>query len=112
MKSWEELEKILNMIRHDVTCPSCHSHYKKNGINIMGQMGGTLFLNMKCDVCGSSAFLNVVTPEQKRIARAAGENKKKGSSSEVQKIPEGYEKTIEGMINESGQKLSDMMDRH
>jgi hypothetical protein len=109
MRSWNELERILKMVREDVACPSCHSKYSKDDMNIVGQVGEALFLNMRCSVCGSSAFLNVVTP-----SKSKGELKGKKESQELSnsgsKLPENYDKTVEGSIGDNhSSRISDFL---
>jgi hypothetical protein len=109
MRSWNELERILRMIRDDVSCPSCHSKYSKDDVHIVGQVGEAMFLNMKCSVCGSSAFLNVVTPSKKQ-GELNGKKPDQEQGNSESKIPENYDKTVEGSIGTNhSSRISDFL---
>lgn len=61
----KKFEELIKNIRAMIKCPHCGSRYNKENINIAGQMGQAVLVQLNCHVCKMPVMATIVAKDIK-----------------------------------------------
>ncbi|OIP22530.1 hypothetical protein COX95_01565 [bacterium CG_4_10_14_0_2_um_filter_33_32] len=55
-----QLEELIKNIQSMIKCPSCGSSYKKENVQLMGQLGQAVLVQLSCYICKMPVMATIV----------------------------------------------------